>query len=380
MTDKLRERLSALVIFVIVVGLPLLVKDLTLTLTETISAAVGCLALAFRRRWPLQVLGVVLVATLVSMYSAELVFPMALMTLMALYQVGRSSSIRIVALCTCICVGAVYVTTDLAKDIEHFDLSSANQLGWFIAAAAAGVVVENQHQFRAEAGERARREKETREADARRRISEERLRIAQELHDALGHNMAVINVQAGVAAHVFDARPDQARQAMELIRSASSAAMEEIRTTLGLLRTVEPPDGQPVAPALGMDDVPMLVDRARAGGLRTSYTLRGQDAQVQEVPLVISTTVYRLIQEALTNCLKHAGPGTRVDVMVDFGDSGLRVTVEDDGAGEGAQGGGSGLGLRGMRERVAAIGGTLEAGERRPRGFRVVTKIPMEAR
>ncbi|MGW1870887.1 sensor histidine kinase [Streptomyces mauvecolor] len=371
----LRDWLGAAVVFALVIALPILFKGQQLSWTQGIAATVGCGALVVRRRRPLVVLCVVLAATLVSMYSEELVFPMALMTIVALYRVGRSCSLPVVVTCTCISVAAVYITTDLAKDIEHFDVSSANQLGWFVVAAAAGVVVENQHRFRTEADERAARMEQSREVEARRRVSEERLRIAQELHDVIGHNIAVINVQAGVASHLIGTRPERAQESLELIRLASSGAMEEIRTTLGLLRATEG-EGPPAEPAPGFEDVPALVSNARGGGLEVTYRLLGDGGQV---PVVIGSTVYRLIQESLTNVVKHAGPGARVDVGVRMYRGGLEVTVEDDGEGAGGQGGGSGLGLQGMRERVEAVGGTLQTSPLRPRGFRVMARIPTEA-
>ncbi|MEU0601947.1 sensor histidine kinase [Streptomyces sp. NPDC006393] len=368
--------LVPLVVFALVVVLPAVAGHHEETWAQLGVGAVGCAALLLRIRWPLPVLVVTLACALASMALTALVFPAALMVLVALVRVGMSLPVRVVTVCTAVTVCVVYFTVDLARNIKSFDLISADQLGWFVAASAAGVAVANQRRFVAEAEERALRAEQSREAEAHRRVSEERLRIAQELHDVIGHSIAVINVQAGTAAHVIDVRPKQVRQSLELIRQASSSAMEEIRTTLGLLRTADP-QHLPVAPAPGLDDVSGLVDGARAGGLRVCCVV---DGPVREVPHVVGTTVYRLVQEALTNAVKYAGAGANVEVRLEYEEHGLRLSVEDDGAGTAAAGPqGSGLGLRGMRERVEAVGGTLEVGRRRPRGFRVAAQIPTEA-
>ncbi|MFE9476238.1 sensor histidine kinase [Streptomyces griseofuscus] len=368
--------LVPLVVFALVVALPAMEGHREETWAQLVVGAAGCAVLLLRARWPLPVLVVTLACALVSMALTTLVFPAALMVLVALVRVGMSLPVRVVAASTAVTVCAVYFTVDLARNIKSFDLSSADQLGWFVAASAAGVAVTNRRRFVAEAEERALRAEQSREAEAHRRVSEERLRIAQELHDVIGHSIAVINVQAGTAAHVIDTSPRQVRQSLELIRRASSSAMEEIRTTLGLLRTADP-QHLPVAPAPGLDDVSALVDGARAGGLRVGYIVGGP---VREVPHVVGTTVYRLVQEALTNAVKYAGAGANVEVRLEYEEHGLHLSVEDDGAGTAAAGPqGSGLGLRGMRERVEAVGGTLEAGRRRPGGFRVAARIPTEA-
>ncbi|MFF3286898.1 sensor histidine kinase [Streptomyces sp. NPDC003023] len=375
MYTRLRQWLGAAVVFVISIGLPVIVETHLMTWELAAVAVIGCAALTQRARRPLPVLLVALTCSLVSMALTGFAFPIALMTLVALYQVGMSCPLRLVVVSTGISTVAVFFTVQLVRNIESFDLASVNELGWFITAAAAGFAEGNHRRLRAASHERALRAEESREAEARRRVSEERLRIAQELHDAVGHSIAVINIQSGVAAHVIGTQPVKAQQALELIRGASSEAMEEIRTTLGLLRTADQA-GTPVGPAPQLDDVPTLVDRARASGLAAEYTLHGQ---VREVPVVIGTTVFRLVQEALTNTVKHAGPGTRVQVEVAFLPGSVRVRVEDDGAGIGTRQGGSGFGLRGMRERVEAIAGTLEISHLQPRGFRLVAHIPTEA-
>ncbi|WP_167828841.1 sensor histidine kinase [Streptomyces sp. MZ04] len=344
-------------------------------LAEVAAAALSCAVLPWCRKRPLAGLALVLTACLVLVYLTAQVFPSSFPVLAALYYIGLTLTVRVTAASTLVILAAVFVTAQVVRHVPAFDLRNGAQLGWFVAASAIGVAVANQRQLRMAADERAQRAEESREAEAMRRVGEERLRIAQELHDVIGHSIAMINVQAGAAAHVIERRPQEARESLQLIRSASTTALEEIRTTLGLLRQGAPGALQ-VAPVFGLNDVSALVERARAGGLDAGWTLRGRR---REVPAVIGATVYRLVQEALTNVLKHAGPGTEVEVKLEFHDRELWVSVTDDGAGtRHREADGGGLGLRGMKERVAAAGGTLDAGPCPP-GFRVAAKIPTEA-
>jgi signal transduction histidine kinase len=225
---------------------------------------------------------------------------------------------------------------------------------------------------------RARRERLAQErlaeAEAqRRRGSEERLRIARDLHDALGHHVSLINVQAGVALHLMDDDPEQARSALAAIKQSSGQLLREMRATLGVLRGVDehPPRG-PVAGLARLDD---LLEENRAAGLPVELEVTGEP---RELPPSVDHAAYRIVQEALTNTRRHAGRATAT-VRVRYDDAGVGVQVEDDGsggAGAGADVPGGGNGIPGMRERALALGGSLSAGPREGGGFHVHVRLP----
>ncbi|MGE7391412.1 sensor histidine kinase [Streptomyces sp. NPDC004126] len=374
MAGRRRVWLAVVPLFALVATLPGLAEGRAPTWAETASAAAGCVVLPWCRRYPVGVFAAAAAAALVSLYLTRLVFPGALPLLVALFAVGASRPVSTAVACTLAAVVSVTGVVQLTRHIPSFTLRNGTQLGWFVAAAAIGVAVQNQKALREAAEERTRRAEQTRESEALRRVGEERLRIAQELHDVIGHSIALINVQAGVASHLVGRDEAAAHRSLEVIRTTSDTALEEIATTLGLLRAAEH-DVPPTGPVHGLPELPALLERARAGGLRIGLRRQGTP---REVPAVIGATVYRLVQEALTNAVKHAGPGTEVRVRLAFRERELRVVVEDDGAGRGGGAGGTGLGLRGMRERVQAAGGTLEAGPT-ARGFQVSARIPTEA-
>lgn len=221
--------------------------------------------------------------------------------------------------------------------------------------------------------ERAVDVERSREEEARRRVSEERLRIARELHDVLAHNISLINVQAGVALHLIDDQPEQARSALATIKDASKEALGEMRSVLGVLRQVD--EGSPRRPAPSLARVDDLVAGAEGAGLTVRTEIEGDPRQL---PASVDVAGFRIVQEALTNAARHAGPATAT-VRVTYGPSDLTVVVEDDGRGATPSGlPGSGSGIVGMRERVAALGGQLEVGPRPGGGFRVRARLPLE--
>ena len=199
--------------------------------------------------------------------------------------------------------------------------------------------------------ERAR----AKEEQERRQASEERLRIARELHDVLGHHLSLINVQAGVGLHLMDNQPEQAREALTAIKTASSEALREVRAVLGVLRTEE--EAAPRQPALGLS---RLADLTADAGLPVTTTVSGE---ARELPAEVDRAAYRIVQEALTNVRKHAGPDATATISVDYLPTALHLSIRNDGPpAEPAVDGGSGTGIAGMRERAQSLGGTLEAG------------------
>ncbi|MFD7388445.1 sensor histidine kinase [Streptomyces sp. NPDC059852] len=221
---------------------------------------------------------------------------------------------------------------------------------------------------------RARREQWARERAeraqaARRRADEERLRIARELHDVLAHSISVINVQAGVGLALLDTDPEQARTALTTIKAQSKEALGEVRQVLDTLRA---PGAAPRAPAPGLARLPELVAQAAGAGLTVEV-----EGQPPPLPPGTDLAAFRIVQEALTNVVRHSGSRhARVRFQQADGAT-LSLCVDDDGPATGADAGGSGNGLAGMRERAAALGGTIEAGPRGDGGFRVLAVLPL---
>ncbi|ALO06709.1 two component system sensor kinase [Streptomyces venezuelae] len=218
-----------------------------------------------------------------------------------------------------------------------------------------------------------------RAAAERRRADEERLRIARELHDVLAHSISVINVQAGVGLALLDADPEQARTALTTIKAASKEALGEVRQVLDTLRT---PGDAPRAPAPGLARLPELVEQAAAAGLTVTVTTSGppvaagKAGKAAALPPGADLAAFRIVQEALTNVVRHSGSRTaRVEIA--HGPARLDLRVDDDGPATGTEAGGSGNGLAGMRERAAALGGTIDAGVRPDGGFRVHAVLPL---
>ncbi|MDN3025745.1 sensor histidine kinase [Streptomyces sp. S.PB5] len=207
---------------------------------------------------------------------------------------------------------------------------------------------------------------------ARRRADEERLRIARELHDVLAHSISVINVQAGVGLALLDSDPEQARTALTTIKAASKEALGEVRQVLDTLRT---PGDAPRAPAPGLGRLPELVEQAAGAGLTVAV-----EGTVPQLAPGTDLAAFRIVQEALTNVVRHS-VSRHARVLLDDGDgTTLRLRIDDDGPATGTDAGGSGNGLAGMRERAAALGGTIEAGPRPDGGFRVLAVLPLKVK
>ena len=220
----------------------------------------------------------------------------------------------------------------------------------------------------------AEREREQR-AEAQRMVAEERLRIAQEVHDVVAHAMVAISVQAGTAAHVLDRRPEQARTALRAIKDASDGALSDLSRTLGLLRDDDAP--APLRPTEGLSGLAELAAPLRGAGITVDVAIGGRE---DHVPPAVGAAAFRIVQEATTNILRHAG-ATRASIAVEVGLETVDVSVEDDGAAlvpvGGAVEGGSGNGLRGMTERAVALGGRLDAGRRPDGTWRVHAVLPL---
>lgn len=214
-----------------------------------------------------------------------------------------------------------------------------------------------------------------REEAARRRAGEERLRIARELHDVLGHNISLISVQAGVALHLIDQQPEQARLALAVIKDASKDALRELRSVLDVLRQVN--EQPPRAPSPGLASLNELVSRTEEAGLQVHTEVSGS---LKELPVSVDIAAFRIVQEALTNVLRHSGQTTS-SVQVNCNEQELTLRIDNEVGQEGSrEPGGHGQGILGMQERAAALGGLVEAGPRPDGGFRVFARLPLTSR
>jgi YD repeat-containing protein len=213
------------------------------------------------------------------------------------------------------------------------------------------------------------------EDEAGRRIDEERLRIARELHDVVAHTMATINVQATAAAHVLADQPEAAAEALQTIRGASKDGLRELRAILNVLRQADEAD--PIQPAPGLAQLDTLIAGAVKAGLPTRLT---QTGLARPLPAEVDLAAYRIVQESLTNAIRHAGRATAA-VRLGYDDTGLLIEVTDNGRGPvPGPGEGTGHGLIGMRERAAAVGGDLHVGPGRRGGFQVTARLPARPR
>ncbi|MFD5384362.1 sensor histidine kinase [Streptomyces sp. NPDC127074] len=341
--------------------------------------AVSCVPLIARSRWPLPMVAMTVAIHLAQFALLPLPRPTPAATAVALYSVAIGSDRRrawLVGTSTAV----AFITASLIFRPGPENLLQALALvAWTLTPVAVGDAVRSRREVLAAAMERAERAERTKEEEAGRRVTAERLRIARELHDVLAHHITLVNAQAGVAHHLMRTDPDHAYQSLERIRDTSRSALDELRATVGLLRYGDDP-AAPREPAPGLAGLDSLLDSFRHCGLDITLERTGQPG---ELPPITDLTAYRIIQEALTNTRKHAGPAS-ARIRLDFRTGVLRIAVEDDGHGipEDGRGGGpaisgTGHGMIGMRERAKAVGGTLAAGPRPGGGFRIDAELPV---
>jgi len=243
---------------------------------------------------------------------------------------------------------------------------------WMLLLVAASELVRNRRAFAQASRQRAIEEQRSLREAARRQATEERLGIARELHDVLGHSLSLINVQAGVALELMDRKPEQARIALSAIKQASKEALVDVQSVLASLRT--PEEEAPRAPSPSLRNINDLVRRAEAAGLVVEVRQAGQ---LSSLPANVDAAAYRIVQEALTNVVRHAD-ATTVSIRVSRDEAALVVVVDDDGdGGADAPASGAGNGIRGMHDRAVALGGQVTAGAGPGRGFRVRAWLPV---
>lgn len=331
----------------------------------------AALTLLWRRRLPRMVLAVVVGLLLVYAGSAAPSLVTSVPALVALYAATRSGHRRFAALLVVpVLVGTIVVSFVEGSGGSARDLVAQALLpaGWFVAAGVLGEVF---RQYAAYVDQVRGREIEalrTREEAAARRAGQERLRIARELHDSLTHAISVIKLQVGVAVHLADKRGEPVPESLVAIQESANEANRELRATLRVLRSETVDAG-----GSGVEELPSLIERSRAAGLEVDYVARGD---LSGLPVTLGHVLYRVVQESLTNTVKHA-PGSRVHVEVVVDGDGVRVSVADDG--RGAVSPTAGVGLTGMRERVEALGGLIEVGSSPAGGFEVRARLPQVA-
>lgn len=338
--------------------------------------------IVWRRRHPLLVLA--LVVALVGPYHAldnnhAAPGPASYVALYTLAVTGRPLRTILTGVAVLTVSVSIMLTVDTHRAVELLRIS-----GWVVAILFAGVDVRYYRQYVAAIVERAERAERTREEEVRRRVAEERLRVARDLHDLLAHSITLIGVQTSVAAHALTADPERldraaVAKALDDIAETCRSARGELRTTLEVLRGQDAPDAR--GPLPGLHGLPDLVEAARLAGARAELAVDAGD-----VPPAVGAAAYRIVQEALTNAVRHAGPEPSVRVEVRGERGALRLSVTDDGTrADGPRGtaldGTPGFGLVGMRERARSVGGTLDAGPRDgdTGGFEVTAVLPAPA-
>ena len=335
-----------------------------------------CASIAFRRRRPLAVVCVFfafgIVLTLVSTSSAEFASPFLLILVLA-YTVGTIADTRTAVLGAGLCVlGVCGVTTAMGDPIVGDYIFPS---GFCLAAWGIGRTIRHRSLLAAELHEAAVRAEEEREEAAARAVADERRRIAREMHDVIAHSVSVMVVQAGGARRILDRDPGRAIDAAELIEQTGRSALAEMRSLLGVLSTGD--EGPALAPQPSLGDVEGLVERARDAGLPVTLGVEGDP---RPLPAGAEAAAYRVVQEALTNALKHAAAAP-TDVLLRWDADGLEIVVADRGRGGAPAPAtslpGSGHGIVGMRERVLCYDGSLSAVPRPGGGFVVRARIPL---
>jgi signal transduction histidine kinase len=330
------------------------------------------LPLFARRRFPFGAPVAVGVAIASSSFVDERVIPNGLIAILVsiatfvLLGMVRDRSQAVAGLAFGIGVTAIIVHNDPTGRVGNFVFTSIV----FCIAWTVGFAISYKLSEADEAKERAARAEREREERARLAVSDERARIARELHDVVGHSVSVMTVQASAARRLL--RPDQAkeREALLVVEQTGREALAEMRRMVGVLR--RPEEAPALAPQPSLEYLDKLVEHARETGLPVELRIEGEPVQL---PAGVDLTAYRLVQEGLTNALKHA-KARQAEVLVRYGDGQVELTVSDDGRGAGS-GDGGGHGLVGMRERVSVYGGELEAGPRPGGGYRLRARLPV---
>ncbi|MFJ2260745.1 sensor histidine kinase [Streptomyces sp. NPDC087844] len=352
--------------------------------TACLVAVLSCAVLPVRHRAPLTTLAAttaagVLVQPLGLLLSPLIVAP-AVITAYSSALAARTER-RAAGAVSLSAAVLLVASIPLTGDLSWQDASRMGVVASFpLVAGVLGHSVRTRRAYLAAVEERARRAEESRDREAGRRVAEERVRIARELHDLVAHQITLANAQATVAAHLFDTRPEQTRKSLGELVETTGHALDELRATVGLLRQSGDASA-PSEPAPGLSRLPPLIESFHRAGLEVSVH---QEGTARPLPPGVDLTAYRIVQEALTNVTKHAGTRS-ARVRLAWHRDRVTITVADDGGGAGAIPSAStapdrpppGFGLIGMRERAASVGGHLSAGRRAEGGFLVSAQLPL---
>jgi signal transduction histidine kinase len=357
------------VAIVLVIDAALSAEGKPLGIVNVLAAVVGCLPLALRRHVPFPVLaplivgGVVLVLWQLHPVNTVVVIPMVALFDLALSTDRRRSLWMGLVSVPCVIISVI----PFASGFSELASVVVRNVALVLLAIAAGDVLRSRRVS-------AQRLVETAEQETLRRVGEERLRLAREIHDVVAHAMTAINVQAGVAAHLLERDPGQAYGALRNIKHTSGIALADLRSTLDVLR--DPSATAPLGPPAGLGDIPELTSGLRSAGVDVALAIDSP----ADVPPAVQSVAYRIVQEAVTNVARHAPAATTVRVGVRRAPDAITVDVADNGPAATASGGpaADGNGMRGMRERAAALGGSLQAGPADDGGgWRVHARLPM---
>lgn len=341
----------------------------------------SCFVLLKYRTHTRTVVAVVAGVTIAAIARGYLLTPMLLAPLLAamywLAVLCDRRTVRLYALVTTVALLTVNLFSDGMRDLSPV-LTVIGPVFWMALPLVGGSLARLRGDYLEAVKARAEHAERTREEEARLRVTEERMRIARELHDVVAHHLALANAQAGTAAHLSRSNPEQSRKILDDLTGTTSAALRELKATLGLLRQDDRPKGEGLDPAPGLARLPELIDSYRSAGLEVVVHQQGVRR-----PLTpgVDLTAYRIVQEALTNVAKHA-PERAAHVGFTYADSRLLITVSNDGpataTATAVNGTSGGFGLLGMRERAQSIGGDLCAGPRPEGGFEVTTALPLQ--
>ena len=339
---------------------------------------IACVALIGARRRPRVTAAVTIAcATAVAALGYTLSPLLLAPAMVALFFVALRTSQKTAYTYTAAAIAVLLCTALIARPAgEPLGMEIPGTIAWLLLPAVLGGAARLRAAYVEAANARAEYAERTREEEARRRVAGERMRIARDLHDVIAHHLALANAQAGTVIYLMDTKPGTARTMAGNLGGTIVAALEELKTTVGLLRQADDPES-PLEPAPGLAQLPALAASFGSAGLTVTITTEGEPR-----PLTAGTdlTAFRIIQEALTNVTKHA-PGSQARVWLAYAGDRLDITVTNDSSGSppaaASAAPGSGYGLIGMRERALSAGGRLRAGHRPAGGFEVVTELPL---
>jgi signal transduction histidine kinase len=345
--------------------------------TATALMGVACLVLLKHRTHPRTAVVVAGTCTVAAVALGYLVTPLLLAPVMAaLYWLAALTDRRSTRVHGLSALLAVTLAAVFSGSMNHVSLllRTIGPIFWLMLPLAAGKMTQLRRAYLQSLQARAEHAERTREEEARLRVTEERVRIARELHDVVAHHMALANAQAGTAAHLALTSPEQSRKILTDLTGTTSSALRELKATLGLLRDDDAPGSSGLEPSPGLARLPELVSACESAGLEVTVTTEGEP---QPLSPGVDLTAYRIVQEALTNVTKHA-TAEAAQVLLVYTGSRLLITVTNDGPSEPEAARGRGFGVMGMRERALSIGGELCAGPRPQGGFEVTTALPLQ--